>query len=263
LHLLAEWEVDFLKYDEIERFPRDIEAVAKAIQQCGRKIVHSISPGDWADTKLIDLYKRTSNLLRITGDVWDRQESIDKCFRRWEEFQDYGGDGFWLDLDMIPFGHLCVPYPNLPGVKPPYTGYERMDNFNPDQKQTFMTQRAMSASPLFMGGNLPATDDYSFELLTNKGMLECNQNGITGKLVNRQDGIDIWKTPKKGDANAGWIGIFNRGKSSVEVRPGDVETGLDKTKKYTFHSIWENKPVGPDTNSTINPNGVLFMKYEV
>jgi alpha-galactosidase len=264
LDILAEWGVDFLKYDEIEHFPRDIEAIAKAIAQCGRDIVLSISPGDQTDTKLMDLYKRTSNLLRITGDVWDRQESLIKCFRRWEAFQEYGGDGFWLDLDMIPFGHLCVPYPSIPGVKAPSYGYERMDSFNKDQKQTFMTQRAMSASPLFMGGHLPTTDDYSFEMITNTGMLECNQNGIVGKLAERKGAVDVWRTPAKSKADAGWIGIFNRGETSIDVALKNFLTGLIETKKYNFFNIWEKKPFegGMSIKVKIDANGVLFLKYE-
>lgn len=265
LDLLAEWGVDFLKYDEIERFPRDIEAVAKAISQCGRDIVLSISPGDWADTKLMDLYRRTSNLLRITGDVWDRREDIEKVFVRWEEFQNYGGNGFWLDLDMIPFGHLLVPYPNISGSKPDSSvGYERMDNFTLDQKKTFMTQRALAASPLFMGGNLPTTDDLSFQLITNPGMLECNQNGVTGKLVNRKEKIDIWRTPKKSDSTFGWIGVFNRSEAETELSLSSLDLGLDKSKTYKFNNIWENKPVQEGLNSKfkIGPDGVIFMKYQ-
>lgn len=265
IDLLAKWEVDFLKYDEIERFPRDIEAVAKAISQCGRDIVLSLSPGDWADANLMDLYKRTSSLVRITGDVWDRREDIEKVFVRWEEFQNYGGDGFWIDMDMIPFGHLCVPYPNIKGEKPDESvGYERMDNFTVDQKQTFMSQRALGASPLFMGGNLPGTDDLSFKLITNKGMLECNQNGITGKLVKRKGTIDIWKTPCKGFADSGWLGIFNRNTVSVEVTYEDYAYGLDNSKNYKFFNIWENKPLESDKQikHQIGADGVLFLKYE-
>jgi len=60
-----------------------------------------------------------------------------------------------------------------------------------------------AASPLFMGGNLPTSDDLSFQLITHAGMLECNQNGVTGKLVSRIGTIDIWKTSKKGDPSTG------------------------------------------------------------
>lgn len=264
LDLLAEWGVDFLKYDEIERFPRDIEAVANAIAQCGRDIVFSISPGDLADPANMKTYKRT-NMLRITGDVWDKQESIVKSFKRWEVFQNYGGDGFWIDLDMIPFGHLCVPYPNIKGVRQVDYGNERMDGFNPDQKQTFMTQRAMAASPLFMGGNLPTSDDYSFQMITNTGMLECNQNGVTGKLASRSGNIDCWRTPKKDNPDAGWIGIFNRSESPSEVVLPNLDLGVDKTKNYKLHNIWEDKTIeeGMSAKFTINANGVLFVKYQV
>jgi alpha-galactosidase len=265
LNLLAEWQVDFVKYDEIEHYPRDIEAVAKAISQCKRDIVLSISPGDLADLKLMDVYKLTSNMLRICGDVWDRREDIEKVFIRWEEFQSYGGDGFWLDFDMIPFGHLLVPYPNVRGVTPEYTGYERMDNFTREQKQSFMTQRALGASPLFMGGNLPTTDDLSFQLLTNSGMLECNQNGIIGKLASRNEIIDVWKTPRKDNRTEGWIGIFNRSETSSEITLAKLDLGLDKSKSYKFHNIWEDRPVPEGLNARfpVDADGVVFLKYAI
>jgi alpha-galactosidase len=263
--LLAEWEVDFLKYDEIEHFPKDIEAVGKAVGQCKRDMVLSISPGDLTDIKLMDLYKRNSNILRITGDVWDRRDDLEKVFVRWEEFQNFGGDGFWMDFDLIPFGHLLIPYPNLRGVNPEYMGYERMDNFTPEQKQSFMAQRALGASPLFMGGNLPTTDDLSFQMLTNKGMLECNQNGVTGKLTSRQDNIDVWKTVMKDDPSIGWIGIFNRSTESSNVDLSGLDLGLVKTKSCRFHNVWEDKPLADGLNSkfTISADGVIFLKYQI
>lgn len=45
---LAGWGVDFIRYADILHKPREIEAVADAIAQCGRDIdiVLSFSPGD-------------------------------------------------------------------------------------------------------------------------------------------------------------------------------------------------------------------------
>ena len=74
---------------------------------------------------------------------------------------------------------------------------ERVSSFSKDEKYTFITLRALSASPLIMGGDLPTSDQSSFDLLTNKKMLACNQNGIVGKLLSAKDGIEIWKTCKE------------------------------------------------------------------
>jgi len=46
VELLASWGVAFFKYDDIVHKPREINAVADAIEKTGRKIVLSISTGD-------------------------------------------------------------------------------------------------------------------------------------------------------------------------------------------------------------------------
>ena len=66
----------------------------------------------------------------------------------------YADKGFWLDMDMIPFGHIRVNYPVTRNKLKSNRGYERMDYFSYAQKKTFITQSAMAASPLFMGGAL-------------------------------------------------------------------------------------------------------------
>lgn len=45
--------------------------------------------------------------------------------------------------------------------------------------------RALAASPLMIGGDLPTMDDYSFKLLTNRDMIMCNQNGKWGNLFTK------------------------------------------------------------------------------
>lgn len=54
---------------------------------------------------------------------------------------------------MISFIHIRVNYPVSKNRRQANHGYERMDYFNLAQKKSFITQRAMAASPLFMGGD--------------------------------------------------------------------------------------------------------------
>lgn len=75
---------------------------------------------------------------------------------------------------------------------------------------TFITLRALSASPLMVGGDLPTMDGFSLRRLTDPDMLACNQNGVMGKLVSAKDGIEVWQTPEKGQKKRGWVGVFNR-----------------------------------------------------
>ena len=252
LELLAEWGLDFVKYDDIEEHPAEIEAVARAINNSKRDIVFSISPGNNVNPDYRTSY-RMANMVRVSGDIWDNRESIEKTFQRWELMQKFGGRGFWIDLDMIPFGTLMVHNKEK----------TRTDNFTTDQRYTFITQRALAASPLIMGGELTTTSDEIFDIITNKEMLKCNQNAVTGKLIARGDNIDIWKTKHKKKQDQGWIGIFNRNQTATKFSATKEQLKLNPERKYSFYDIWNKKKIkNADTYQfDIGPDGVVFLKY--
>jgi Melibiase len=272
ISLLVNWGVDFIKADDIAGYPDEINAVVNAINKTGKKVVLSLSPGGDAKPEYFNTYKKVS-MLRVTKDIWDNQMGIDRVFDAWKDWTNVDHEGFWLDMDMIPFGHL-----NLHNPDPDYlTAKENpkrrainqnshMSFFTKDQKYTFMALRALTASPLFMGGDLPSSDEFSFELLTNIDMLACNQNGVAGKLIYEKDGIEIWKTPYKNNPNQGWIGIFNRNDHSKSVQLANSDMGATGVI-LNLWDIWYNKSYGNITlivplTTEINANGVVFCKYK-
>lgn len=239
----------------------------KAIEQCGRPIVLSLSPGDKVEEKDLPALRK-ANMLRVTADIWDTQHSIDLSFDAWKRWQGKEEPGFWPDLDMIPFGELQLMSP--PGRKTKDQkeialagrGTHRWSELNESQKYTFITQRSMAASPLFYGGNIVSIDDFTLRLLTNKDMLACNQNGVVGNLIYEENGIEVW-TVKERDRQAGWIGIFNRTQQTQSRRFVKEELGLAPEKDYRLLNIWEDrKSVSLDKMIEIPGNGVLFIRYE-
>jgi len=270
---LASWGVDFIKADDIAGHPDEIDAVVAAINKTGRKIVLSLSPGGDSKPEFFKTYKQ-ADMLRVTPDVWDDQQGIDRVFTAWKKWNAIDHAGFWLDMDMIPFGHLNLnnPDPNYLTAKPnpklhSVKQTEHMSFFSTDQKYAFMAMRALSASPLFMDGDLPTSDEFSFTLLTNKEMLACDNNGVAGKLVSANRGIEIWKVVNKTDVKKGWIGVFNRNNKAQEVTVSANALGLDGAG-VQLHDIWANKnwPVmnASDKKSvTVNGGGVLFCNYTI
>jgi len=280
MNQMAEWGVDFIKYDDIVPYPKEVEAVANAIAQCGRPMVLSLSPGDEVDPNHLEAFQM-AHMLRVTPDIWDEQKGINECFEAWRKWQGKERAGFWIDMDMIPFGQLQMMSPKPAGVSGNETkqelmdkmkagelanfelltgkGFNRQSKFTKDQMYTFITLRALSASPLMMGGDLPTLDDFSLKLITDKDVLECNQNGIMGSLVYEEGGIEIWKTPKN-NSKDGWIGIFNRTEEikSISLKQGNL--GLDTAESYLLHDVW-NKGEVSTLDFEINPNGVIFLKY--
>jgi len=272
--MLAGWGVDLIKADDITGYPDEIAALADAIARCGRSIVLSLSPGGDTDRDQLASYRR-ANLLRTTRDIWDNRLGLDRAFAAWRAWQDVGGAGFWPDLDMIPFGHLVVWRPRA-GAPPALgdaanaalagKGYERECQLTREQQHTFITMRALAASPLFMGGDLPTTDDFAFALLTDNAMLACNQHGVVGRLVHEAAGIEVWRTPERGASASGWLGVFNRHQEPQTVALTAAQLGVP-TGCRQLHDIWRDRELGaPGPHESlrldIGPDGVVFCRYE-
>ncbi len=272
----ADWGVDFIKFDDIVPHPDEVLGVVKAIENCGKDIVLSLSPGDYIKVEDSGAYLK-ANMVRITSDIWDNRGSLETTFNRWEAMQDYKGseNNSWLDMDMICFGRLYVVENG---------GW--ICKFTEDQKRTFMLQRALAASPLIAGGVLYSMDDFSLSLLTHEDILECDQNGVVGKLVHREGKIDVWKTLKKGrkaggqegkkaggqeeknksekgDGESGWIGVFNRdGVSELAIDLSLEDLGLEAETRYNLKEIWGSMDLKDGKCSFLIPaDGCVFLKY--
>ncbi len=281
INQMAEWGVDFVKFDDIVPFPKEVEAVAKAIAQCRRPIVLSLSPGDRVPKTAIDFFKK-ANMLRVTHDIWDDQKGLDVCFKAWREWQGYERSGFWIDMDLIPFGQLQLMSPkpvNLSGKETREEliarkkkgelanvellagkGWTRYCELTKDQMYTFITLRALSASPLMLGGNIPNLDDFSLQLLTNAEMINCNQNGVMGKLVYEKDQIEIWQVAEKGSQN-GWIGVFNRSAMKKLISLNKLAPFNEIRVGFSFQDVWNKRSIDLNNQVAINDNGVIFIRY--
>ena len=124
-----------------------------------------------------------------------------------------------------------------------------------------MTMRALSASPLMMGGDLPTLDDFSLELITNKDMLACNQNGVQGTLEFEGSEMETWVTPNKMDSSKGWLGVFNRGTKTRKIKLSKHYLGLDSLEGLSLRDVWGDKMLQEGDWVTIPANGCLFVAY--
>ncbi|MHC4884389.1 MAG: glycoside hydrolase family 27 protein [Planctomycetota bacterium] len=269
IELLAEWGVDFIKYDDIIPSPPEVDAVVAALEKVDRNIVLSLSPGNGHNEDGWPSYFR-ANMIRTSGDIWDSREDFRWVFDRWQAFLPLLDDlpeGCWFDMDMIPFGELQVWNPSrgqqVGHILMNGKGSHRMSGLNSAQKRTFMTMRALAASPLMMGGNLPGTDEESFELLTDAEMLACNQNGVTGRLAAYTDWTCTWMTPHRATPGAGWFGLFNRdGEHPREVSVDAAVLGIATESR--LYDIWKRRDLGDlqkPLQLTLGPDEVLFVRY--
>jgi hypothetical protein len=199
--------------------------------------------------------------------------------RKWQGLEQAG---FWPDLDMIPFGELCIlKRPELI-TRPQNKSQEEFmgkmhhwSKFSDTQKETFITQRAISASPIMIGGSMINMDPHSLKLLTDNEMLGCVKNGVHGKLVNEENGIELWCAPMANKANSGflkyvskegWVAVFNRSAEKKTITLEGQFLRFLPTGTYNFKDVWGNQSVsdyksGGKLNFTIEGNGVVFLKY--
>lgn len=284
----SQWGVEFVKVDDVTHRPAEVEGYVRAVENASGPICLSLSPGNDSNKRYLGVY-RNAAMCRITRDIWDNQDDIHVSFEHWKSWQGLEGADFYPDLDMIPFGELCLlkrPANFKTGANANFCAGEikhHRSHFTDAQKETFITQRAMAASPLIIGGSLESMDDHSIRLLTHPDMLACNRNGVIGRnLRHVPDGLEIFVTPDKQlDAMGqqryegsvgGWLGIFNVTDrvTTTDLKFGQLglrrEWGNTSPNTYDVRGIWrdERQVLGPEDTlqADIAPNGVAFYRFD-
>jgi len=196
--LYASWGLDFVKVDDLSGRTAEIEMVRKAIDNCGRPIVLSISPGgDKPETA--DFLKNNVNLWRTSNDFWDNWTQLKNQFTILERWVGLGVQGCWPDGDMLPLGKIGLRAER---------GEPRWTAFTKDEQYTLLTLFSIFRSPLMFGGDLPSNDDFTLSLISHKDVLNVNQHSANGKQLFRENDLIAWSAddPKTGDK---FVALFN------------------------------------------------------
>ncbi len=255
LNLYASWGVDFIKVDDISRPYRapEIEGYYKAIQNCGRPIVLSISPGE---TPIQDSAnaKRYSNMWRMADDFWDNWDEMLKMFDYAKTWESIGETGHWPDCDMMQIGKLSKRGP---------VGPERYSRFTTDELQTHMSFWCLYRSPLMLGGNLPENRDLENNLITNAEVLAVNQNGENPKQLYKNDSSMVWISNVKGSKDL-YVGLFNISDKAHNVNVDFSQLVIKR--KVTIRDLWKKSDVGTfkrKYGSIINAHGCALLRIKV
>ena len=248
--LYASWGVDYVKVDDISTpyYPEEIEAVRKAIDNCGRKIVLSLSPGNETPGEKADHVKQNANLWRISSDFWDAWPQLKEQFELLHTWEDYIAPGHWPDADMIPIGLL-----NRRG---PGYGTERRSGFTHTEQFTLMTLWSIARSPLMYGGDLMMMRPIELMLLSNKEVLQVNQASLNNHQLFR-DGNKVAWVADVPDSDDRYLAIFNLGddgKTSIEVKFED----LGIRNQVSIRDLWKQEDIGSFRNEfaiEIEPHG--------
>ncbi|NRF92000.1 glycoside hydrolase family 27 protein [Paenibacillus frigoriresistens] len=245
--LYAQWGVDFVKVDDVAasrlyHFHADeIGLIREAINQCGRDIVLSLSPGP-APTEQTEFLKEHANMWRMTDDYWDQWELLHAMFERCEKWYSHVEPSHWPDCDMLPLGHIEIR--SVDGG-----GADRWTRFTPDE-QTMMTLWCIFRSPLMFGGELRDNDDWTLSLLTNPEVLRVLHHSHSCKPHLRERDRIIWTAE---DEEIGkYVALFNTGEQTgmVEI----VLSDLGISHACQVRDLWRREDICDINHSVLLEN---------
>lgn len=252
----AEWGVDFIKCDDICRMDmptakEEIVMLYKAIQECGRPIVLSLSPGP-AIVEEAWHYEKYANMWRITDDFWDTWPLLEAMFERCEHWQNHVSTGCYPDCDMLPVGKVGYGF-----------GEERSTRFTKEEQITMMTLWCIFRSPLMLGCEMTQLDQDTLQLLTNKDVLRLIRYSKDAKQVERDENHVIWHSFDTEDESE-YIAVFNlKETNDFTVDPSICNRETFKTVKII--DVWNHTEVYNQTDllhMTIQRHGAVLYKIE-
>ena len=236
LALYASWGVDFLKVDDIAdsklygTHSGEIELIRKAIDNCGRPMVLSLSPGP-TPIESGTFFQRNANMWRLTDDLWDNWEQLYDMFGRCGKWSAFVGAGTWPDCDMLPLGHI--------GARTVADGSEaRLTRFTKEEQRSLMTLWSIFRSPLLFGGDLRKLDDWTRSLLTEPYLIDAHQNGRDAREVYRKEELVIWVS--ESDTRK-YVACFNL--SDEPARLPEVAGEWLQSIGGEMHEVWANRTV--------------------
>ncbi len=203
--LFASWGLDFVKVDDLSApYHRpEIEAIRRAIDRTGRKIILSTSPGP---TPVVDgVHVSThANMWRISGDFWDEWPQLFAQFDRLRDWTPFRGPGHFPDADMLPLGTLQMG--------------KNQTRFTPDEQVTLLSLWSIARSPLILGADLTKLDDATLALITNDEVIAVDQASSNNRELFRRDGFYAWIADVPGSADK-YLALFNTRPVKGDVDP--------------------------------------------
>lgn len=258
--LYVSWGVDFVKVDDIantEFSPqnpysaeKEIEMIRAAIDRSGRDIVLSLSPGP-APLNKAEHLSENANMWRISGDFWDRWDKLLNMFSLCEKWYPYVKDGSFPDCDILPLGKLCIDGSYMGDMG-------RDSGFTKEEQKTMMTLWAVFRSPLFFGGELRLTDDYTLSLVTNPEVINVNQNSEKPLFVYNKGGIAVWQTKIE---NCTAVAVFNLSDEEKHYKLSFSDLGIENVR--AVRDLWSRKDIPKCENDvavSLKPHSSEFFE---
>ena len=235
----AEWGVDYLKYDWNLNDTWWMKDMHDALSATGRDIVYSIS--NKARVSLGPALFRFAQCWRTSTDIRDTWESVSSIGfgvqDRWAGFRE---PGHWPDADMLVLGRVT-----------------------PDEQYTHITLWSILASPLLLGCDMAALDDFTLSLLCNSEVIDVNQDplGVQGVRHHSDGNGAIYVKPLEDGSLA--VALFNF--TEAPRKMGFICHKLGLIGDQTIRDLWRQQDlakVGQKElwETEVAPHGTVFLR---
>lgn len=229
----ADWGVDYLKYDWFLNDLWWLRDMREALDATGRDIVYSISNA--TRISLAPDMIKYAHCWRTAGDIQDTWASVSNiAFDRESAWPGYAGPGHWPDADMMVLGKVG-------GWEGSTAHWTRL---TPWEQYSHVTLWAMLASPMLIGCDLDAIDDFTLSLLCNPEVLEVNQDALgmmgTRNVFGPSKGQSVYvKRLEDGTVAVALFNLKNE-ENTVSFVPRD----LGFLGVQTLRDLWRQQEVG-------------------
>ena len=230
---LAEWGVDYWKYDNCDSDPntqeKDYTAMSKALRNSGRDIVFSICMWEYKNwmPKIANLWRTTFDI----GPAWISQswyrgvyEIIDANNKYWQ----IAKPGHWNDPDMLEVGNNGLSY---------------------EEQRSQMTMWSIMAAPIMISSDVRKMSNETKELYLNKDMIAINQDslGVQGHRISDKNGKQVWTKPLQNGDIA--VALLNNNTSTQTVECDFKDIGVEG--EVEVRDAWKKKDLGPVSHVSI------------
>lgn len=238
----AEWGVDYLKYDNCYK-PTHMagemlyKRMSLALRNCGRDIMFSAC--NWGQDDVHNWIQGSgAHLYRSTGDIQDNWESIKKLVQSQLDKTPYSGPFCHNDIDMLVVGMHG-------GSNDEFIG--KLGGCNNVQYRTHFSLWAMMNSPLMIGCDIRSMDDETREILTNRDVIDINQDiECRGPYVIKHHddmAFTLVKPLSNGDLAIGMFNLFDE-TSELPLLFWDMGIPAAAGMGLEMYDCWEHKTVG-------------------
>ena len=255
----AKWGIDYLKYDwcsysqiakdrSLLELKKPYHVMRTALDKVDRDIVYSLCQYGNGDVWTWGV-EVGGNLWRTTGDITDTWISLSSIGFSESGHEKYAGPGHWNDPDMLVVGRVGWG----PNIHP--------TRLTPNEQITHITLWALVSSPLLIGCDMSALDQFTVDVLGNDEVIEVNQDPL-GKPAGRRmhDGrLEVWSRPLWDGTLA--VGLFNRGQEATKVTARWSDLGVAGSQPV--RDLWQQKDLGVFRDSfsaSVPQHGAVLVK---